>query len=73
MGLSRLVVVALLVWVAWSLWRRWRRAGKRGSTQVNHGGRIVKCGECGVYLPETEARALGTAGFVCRSHDHPPH
>jgi uncharacterized protein len=71
MGLSRLLVVALLVWVVWSLWRRWRRARARGDAQVRQAVRIVKCAQCGVYLPEGDARALGDAGFECKSHDQP--
>lgn len=69
MGLSRLLVVALLVWVVWSLWRRWRRAGARGDAPVQQAVRIVKCAQCGVYLPEGDARALRDAGFECKSHD----
>ena len=72
MGLSRLLVVALLVWVVWSLWRRWRRAGARSDAPVQQTVRIVKCAQCGVYLPEGDARALSDAGFECKSHDQRP-
>ena len=69
MGFSRLLVVALLVWVVWSLWRRWRRAGARGDGQVQQAVRIVTCAPGGVYLPEGDARALRDASFECKSHD----
>ena len=69
MGLSRLLVVGLLVWCGFVLWRRWRRATDRSAPPAR-ATRIVKCSECGVYVPEAEAHAQAD-GFVCQAHRRP--
>ena len=66
MGLSRLLFWGALIWVALILWRRWRARSSRVPPQAP-AVRVVKCIQCGVYVPESEARASGQ-GFICASH-----
>jgi len=66
MGLSRLLFWGALIWVGLVLWRRWRSPCSRVPPQAPP-VRVVKCTQCGVYVPESEARASGQ-GFVCASH-----
>jgi hypothetical protein len=61
MGLSRLLFWGALIWVALVLWRSSRVPPQAPAV------RVVKCIQCGVYVPESEARASGQ-GFICASH-----
>ena len=65
MGLGRLLVLGLLVWGGFVLWRRWQRGQARAAPPA--ATRVVKCIECGVYVPESEANAQAR-GFVCQAH-----
>ena len=65
MGLGRLLILGLLVWVGFVLWRRWQRAGRSASPPA--ATRVVKCIECGIYVPEADAVAQA-GGFVCQAH-----
>ena len=53
MGLSRFLIIGLLVWVGLTLWRR-AQVGRNQSPSERPVGRMVRCHECGVYLPEEE-------------------
>ena len=66
MGLSRLLFWGALIWVGLVLWRRWRAPSRRVPPAAPT-VRVVKCSQCGVYVPESEARPAGQ-GFVCASH-----
>ncbi len=72
MGLKNLIILGLLVWVGTVLWRRWKLASRRPPA-ASHGGRVVKCAECGVYVPEGETVARGTEQRVCLTHTPKPH
>jgi ribosomal protein S26 len=67
MGLKNLLVLALLAWVGLVLWRRVRRAaGRTGGTPPAR--RVVKCADCGVYVPEDETVSRGPDRRICASH-----
>ncbi len=72
MGLKNLIILGLLVWVGSVLWRRWKLASRRPPA-ASHGGRVVKCAECGVYVPEGETVARGSDQRVCLTHARKPH
>jgi uncharacterized protein len=45
--------------------RRSRTEGMRAARQPE---RMVKCGWCGIYLPESESIADGTVHYCCAEH-----
>lgn len=71
MGLKNLLIVVLVLWVGVVLWRRWQ-AALRGRGRAGHPERMVRCEQCGVYLPLGEAVARGDERYVCASHSTPP-
>jgi len=71
MGLKNLIILGLLIWAGAVLWRRWKLASRRPPA-AGHGGRMVKCDECGVYVPEGETVARGADHRVCLTHSSRP-
>ncbi|MGH8581774.1 MAG: PP0621 family protein [Gammaproteobacteria bacterium] len=55
MGLTRLILLLAIVWLAVAVLRRWRRSdrvrGHRGRTL----GEMARCEHCGVYVATREA------------------
>jgi ribosomal protein S26 len=71
MGFRNLLVLALLAWAGFVLWRRLRRAAGRHHGTTPPARRVVKCADCGVYVPEDETVARGPERRVCASHAAP--
>lgn len=71
MGLKNLLIVGLLVWGGFVLWRRWQALSRRTGGNT-YGGRMVRCAECGVYLPANDAVQIGSGKFSCASHPVDP-
>ncbi|HMM75431.1 MAG TPA: PP0621 family protein [Gammaproteobacteria bacterium] len=71
MGLKNLLIVVLVLWVGVVLWRRWQ-AANRSSRGAGRPERMVRCEQCGVYLPRGEAVARGEERYACASHSAPP-
>jgi hypothetical protein len=71
MGLKNLLIVVLVLWLGAVLWRRWQAAtrDRRGTGRPE---RMVRCEQCGVYLPRGEAVARGGERYACASHAAPP-
>lgn len=67
MGLKNLLILALVAWAGVTLWRRLRGTARRpdGAPPAR---RMVKCAECGVYVPEDETVARGPERRVCATH-----
>lgn len=70
MGFRTLLILVLVAWVATVVWRRLKRAGRapRGGGPPE---RMVRCEQCGVYLPRGEAVDRGEERYVCASHSRP--
>ncbi len=70
MGLKNLLIIVLVLWVGSVLWRRWQTAQR----VKRDGGpeRMVRCEQCGVYLPIGEAVARGDEAYACPSHSPLP-
>lgn len=71
MGLKNLLIVALVVWVGVVLWRR-LQARRPPQTGAGAPERMVRCEECGVYLPLRDAVARGAGHYACTSHPPAP-
>ena len=56
MGLIRVLLILLLLWVIWMLIRRTLTALRPPSRpEPGEGERMVRCLHCGVHVPEREA------------------
>ena len=74
MGLIRILLIVLLIWVAWRLLRQALLPDKNKDRQSGAGGsgdsptRMVKCAQCGVHLPESEAIQQEQQFFCNKDH-----
>ena len=69
MGVGRLIVIGLVVWMGLRWWRS-RRAAASDAPDTRHGGRMVACETCGVFVPETEASRTTRNAWRCSQHRH---
>ena len=70
MGLKNLLIVIAVAWLASVVWRRWK-AASRPARRSARSERMVRCEQCGVYLPVGEALARGDERYACASHPPP--
>ena len=67
MGLGRLVVIGIVIWLCLRWW--WRRDGGNAATPAaRQGGRAVACDICGVFVPEREAFRSDGGKHRCSLH-----
>lgn len=67
----RLVVFVLVFWAGWRLWQYWQGfQNQRVEDQQGKDGHesMVKCQQCGVHLPASEAIKSGGHHFCCIEH-----
>jgi len=69
MGLLRIIVPLLAVWLLY----RWLRRGKSGPPARAGQGEAApeamrRCSHCGVYVPESAALAAGGRYYCSRAH-----
>lgn len=68
MGLMRLILIGIIIWLVWRgvAGNRERTAVKRQTRpQV---GQMVRCEYCGLFLPADEAYHDGSRTFCCEAH-----
>lgn len=72
MNLIRLLLIAVLVWLAYSVLRRWLKStsARRNQPPASSGGqeRMVKCVYCGLHVPESEAVREGALTYCSKEH-----
>ncbi|HEY0962691.1 MAG TPA: PP0621 family protein [Pseudomonadales bacterium] len=72
MGLVRFIILLLVLGVAWFVVKNYlRKQALRGSTRNGKpqiAGKIVRCKQCNVHLPETEAIREGEEWFCTQEH-----
>ena len=68
--MGRLIVLVLLALAAVWLVRRALRAGaeRPGAPRPRAQGELVRCAQCGVYLPRAEARRAAEADYCSDEH-----
>lgn len=66
MGIGRLLIVLAVIWLAVRLYRGYRRQSSRGQAAAQ--GKLVRCAQCGVYLPAADARRNADDAPVCAHH-----
>lgn len=65
MGLTRILIIALGVWLLIMFLRRARR---RRPTTSAEAAKLVRCAQCGVYLPEADTRTRADQARICAHH-----
>lgn len=67
MGVGRLVVIGLLVWLCFRWWQR-RRVRPGTTPRAQEGGRMVSCETCGIFVPQAEASRTPANTWRCSQH-----
>lgn len=69
MGLFRLIVVAAIVWLVLSLLKRWlAETPAADKPEPGRSQPMVKCAQCGLYIPEADAICEGEHCFCSAAH-----
>ncbi len=66
MGLTRVLLIALVVWLALVFIRRQLGQMRRRPEQAQ--ARLVRCARCGIYLPESETKPDANQARICAHH-----
>lgn len=67
MNLLRLLIIALVVWLAIQFLRPLLRRSSPPGTPAQRDD-MVRCAGCGLYLPQSEAVAADNRYFCCEDH-----
>ncbi|MBF0218209.1 MAG: hypothetical protein HQL49_01580 [Gammaproteobacteria bacterium] len=79
MGLIRLIILALLGWIAYGLYRRYQQHATKRDDSLNAPSqpdqlgseRMVRCQQCQLHFPEREAFMKDGHYYCCQEHrDH---
>jgi len=71
MGIGRLIVLGLIVWVVWLIFKRLKSLPKNPNVSQKKSTKISKvrqCAECSVHIPENEAIKKGHLFYCCKMH-----
>ncbi len=73
MGLIRLVVILVIVWLVYSMTRRWiasleQKQAQKKQQQSSRISTMVSCAHCGLHVPQDEA--LQAQGKYYCSDEH---
>lgn len=71
MGLIRLIIIALLIWLVWRLISSTLQTLKpRPPAKNDQAPKMVRCLHCGVHVPEHDARWDQDRSFCSEEHRH---
>lgn len=71
MGLIRLIILGIVIYLAWQLIKRWQN---RPSNQVDDDrprrldGNMVRCDHCGLFVPRDEAIESNGRHYCSEAH-----
>ncbi|MFT4581673.1 MAG: hypothetical protein ACI915_002123 [Gammaproteobacteria bacterium] len=68
MVIIRLAIIAVVLWFTFRIVKRLISSAKSRDIRLRDGGKMVNCVVCRVYLPESDAKALGDGKFKCKMH-----
>tara|TARA_R110000751_G_scaffold104237_2_gene199688 strand:- start:102 stop:404 length:303 start_codon:yes stop_codon:yes gene_type:complete len=71
MGLIKLIILGVLVWLALTLWRRAQLTRQRNATSApkrDQAPVMVRCAHCQVHLPQERALRADDVWFCCAEH-----
>lgn len=69
MGLFRLILLGLAIWLLFRLYQRFIKGGsakKPATHQID--GDMVKCKHCGIHIPQSEAISNDGNHYCSRAH-----
>ena len=71
MGLIRLIILAIVVYLVWQLIKRWQNRpvgrGDQGESRRLEGS-MVRCDHCGLFVPRDEAIEEGGRHYCSEAH-----
>lgn len=73
MGIVRLLIIGVVVWIAFSLFKRItnRPSTSENSEKTSPSKKMVQCKQCDLHIPVDEALPKGDNYFCCSDHrDH---
>ena len=68
----RVLIIVVVLGVVFALIAKGRRLVEQSRMEKKSPGKMVKCAECGVYLPEPEAHEGADGQFLCDIHGSSP-
>ena len=70
MGIVRLLIIGVVVWIAFRLFKRItnRPAISENSKNNSPSKKMVQCKQCGLHIPIDEALPKGDDYFCCSDH-----
>ena len=68
MGLIRLLILALVVFLIYQLIRRWLDKPDSEPPVSRQAGDMVRCQHCGIFVPRDEALSANDRYYCSRAH-----
>lgn len=68
MGLIRVIVFGLAIWLLYKFYMAYKSRIRALDNNPVDGGSIVKCSQCGEYLPKSKSITSGAQHFCCSAH-----
>lgn len=68
MGLIRVVVFGFAIWLAYRFYQVYKARVAAFDKQEPQSGTMIKCSECGTYVPKEKAISSGAQWFCCHAH-----
>lgn len=68
MGPVRLILIGIVIWLVWRAIAANRQQGAVKRKPRPGIGRMVRCDQCGLFVPADEALRSGSRAFCCEAH-----
>ena len=63
-----MLLLVIVVVLAYRMFRRWRSRRKPAQTKQIKGGQMVRCHQCGLFVPESEAVRSDKRVYCSEAH-----
>jgi len=72
MGIFRLIILGLLIWLGFRLYKRFfAKKSVASDNKARIADNMVRCKHCGIHVPENEALRKGEDFYCCKNHLDP--
>ncbi|RRQ22534.1 PP0621 family protein [Thiohalobacter thiocyanaticus] len=71
MGLIRLIILGIVIYLVWQLIRRWQNKPANRVAQTERkriDGSMVRCDHCGLFIPKEEAIQANGRQYCSEAH-----